>query len=189
MRRAKPGTSGCWISRMRHCLTTRRVLVRGDGSTAHEGIFDRETGEFLRQSTHQGWRGDSCWSRGLAWALYGFGTCYEYSRDPHFCETAEALRRFLHYPHARTTECRRGTSTRPPRAASRWILPRRRSPRRDCCGCARLVADPVKGHLYWTTRHPHPAHSVRRYLAQRLQGLGRRAERRRLPHSQESGRE
>src|SRR5262249_51050623 len=67
---------------LRHSLTTRRVLVRGDGSTAHEGIFDTETGEFLRQATHQGYRGDSCWARGLSWALYGFGTCYEYARDP-----------------------------------------------------------------------------------------------------------
>ena len=39
-----------------HCLTTRRYLVRGDGSSAHEGVFDLETGEFLRESTHQGWR-------------------------------------------------------------------------------------------------------------------------------------
>ena len=75
---------------LRHCLTTRRVLVRGDGSTAHEGIFDLETGEFLRQATQQGYRGDSCWSRGLAWALYGFGNAYEYSRDPRFLETAES---------------------------------------------------------------------------------------------------
>src|SRR5690606_37113652 len=37
-----------------HSLTTRRYLVRGDGSTSHEGLFDTETGEFLRQSTHQG---------------------------------------------------------------------------------------------------------------------------------------
>src|SRR5207248_10565750 len=72
----------------RHCLTSRRVLVRGDGSTAHEGLFDLETGAFIRQSTHQGFRGDSCWSRGLAWALYGFGTAYEYTRDPRFLDTA-----------------------------------------------------------------------------------------------------
>src|SRR5437764_3255835 len=55
---------------LRHSLTTRRVLVRGDGSTAHEGIFDTETGEFLRQTTQQRYRGDSCWSRALAWSLY-----------------------------------------------------------------------------------------------------------------------
>jgi unsaturated chondroitin disaccharide hydrolase len=59
---------------VRHCETSRRYLVRGDGSTAHEAIFHTQTGECLRQSTHQGYRGDSCWSRGLAWALYGFAT-------------------------------------------------------------------------------------------------------------------
>ncbi len=79
---------------MDHCLTTRRYLVRGDGSTAHEGIFDLGTGEFLRQSTHQGVRGDSAWSRGLAWSLYGFGTAYRYSRDRRFLETAEANAEF-----------------------------------------------------------------------------------------------
>jgi unsaturated chondroitin disaccharide hydrolase len=71
-----------------HCATTRRTLVRGDGSTAHEGIFDINTGEFLKQTTQQGFRGDSCWSRGLAWSLYGFGTCYELTRDPNWLEVA-----------------------------------------------------------------------------------------------------
>ncbi len=79
---------------MRHCLTSRRVLVRGDGSTAHEGLFDLATGEFLKQSTHQGYRGDSCWSRGLAWSLYGFGTSYYYTRDPRFLRTSEACADF-----------------------------------------------------------------------------------------------
>ena len=73
-----------------HCLTTRRCLVRGDGSTAHEGIFDVNTGAFLRQSTHQGWRDDSSWARGLAWALYGFGTACSFTRDARFLQTAEA---------------------------------------------------------------------------------------------------
>lgn len=72
-----------------HCLTTRRTLVRGDGSTSHEGIFDLNTGEFLKQTTQQGWRGDSCWSRGLAWSLYGFGTCYQLTKDPLWLEVAE----------------------------------------------------------------------------------------------------
>src|SRR5204862_7270023 len=62
-----------------HCKTTLRTLLRGDGSTAHEGLFDIETGEFVRQSTQQGFRGDSCWSRGLAWALYGFCTAYNFT--------------------------------------------------------------------------------------------------------------
>jgi len=79
---------------LRHCLTTRKYLVRGDGSTAHEGIFDLATGEFLRQSTQQGWRADSSWARGLAWALYGFGTVYAMTGDARFLETAESCARF-----------------------------------------------------------------------------------------------
>ena len=68
--------------------------MRGDGSTAHEGIFDAETGAFLRQSTHQGWRDDSSWARGLAWALYGFGTAYRFTRDARFLQTAEACAQY-----------------------------------------------------------------------------------------------
>jgi unsaturated chondroitin disaccharide hydrolase len=79
-----------WRIALQHSLTTRRYLVRGDGSTAHEGIFDPETGMFLRQSTHQGWRDDSSWARGLAWALYGFVTVYGFTRDARFLQTAEA---------------------------------------------------------------------------------------------------
>lgn len=74
----------------RHCRTTRRTLVRGDGSTSHEGIFDLDTGEFLRQTTQQGYRGDSCWSRGLAWSLYGFGTCYRLTGDKSYLGVAQA---------------------------------------------------------------------------------------------------
>lgn len=65
-----------------HCRTTDRVLVRADGSTAHEGLFDAQTGAFLRQSTHQGLRADSTWARGLAWSLYGFGRVYTFTHDP-----------------------------------------------------------------------------------------------------------
>jgi unsaturated chondroitin disaccharide hydrolase len=72
----------------KHCLTTRRQLVRGDGSTSHEAIFDLETGERLRQSTHQGYRGDSCWSRGLAWSLYGFTRSYLQTGRAEYLETA-----------------------------------------------------------------------------------------------------
>lgn len=73
----------------RHCMTSRRYLVRGDGSTAHEALFDLETSECLRQSTHQGYRGDSCWSRGLAWSLYGFTRSYRQTGRAEYLETAQ----------------------------------------------------------------------------------------------------
>jgi unsaturated chondroitin disaccharide hydrolase len=78
-----------------HCLTTRKYLVRGDGSTAHEGIFDLQTGQFLRQSTQQGWRADSTWARGLSWAVYGFTTVYQMTGDPHFLSTAELCAQYF----------------------------------------------------------------------------------------------
>lgn len=135
---------------LRHCYTTRRCLVRGDGSTAHEGIFDLETGEFLRQSTHQGYRGDSCWSRGLAWSLYGFTTAYEYSRDPHFLATAQACADY-YITHA------------PADGVPPWDFnaPAEQRALVDTSAAAiaaagfsrlcRLLPDPVKGHFYWST--------------------------------------
>jgi unsaturated chondroitin disaccharide hydrolase len=77
-----------------HSETTRRYLVRGDGSTSHEGIFDLDTGEFLRQTTQQGWRNDSAWARGLAWSLYGFTTVHGLDPHPHWLSTAQANAEF-----------------------------------------------------------------------------------------------
>ena len=72
-----------------HCETTRKYLVRGDGSTSHEGIFDLDTGEFVRQTTQQGWRNDSSWARGQAWSLYGFTSMYALTGNPHWLATAQ----------------------------------------------------------------------------------------------------
>ncbi|HEX5105924.1 MAG TPA: glycoside hydrolase family 88 protein, partial [Pirellulaceae bacterium] len=72
-----------------HCRTTRDKLVRQDGSTAHEGIFDLESGKFLREDTHQGLAPDSAWARGLAWSLYGYSKCYALTGNREFLEVAE----------------------------------------------------------------------------------------------------
>lgn len=73
---------------LEHCRTTAKYLVRPNGGTAHEGIFDTETGKFLWQSTHQGWNASSTWSRGLAWAIYGFTAAYRLSGEAEFLDTA-----------------------------------------------------------------------------------------------------
>jgi unsaturated chondroitin disaccharide hydrolase len=72
-----------------HCRTTRDTIVRPDGSTAHEGIFDTNSGEFLRESTHQGLRADSAWARGLAWSLYGYSQMFGLTGEREFLEVAE----------------------------------------------------------------------------------------------------
>jgi len=76
---AETGDQALFDKTERHCRTTEQKLVREDGSTAHEGIFDLKTGEFLRQTTHQGLSGDSRWTRGLAWSLYGYAQVYEFT--------------------------------------------------------------------------------------------------------------
>jgi unsaturated chondroitin disaccharide hydrolase len=77
-----------------HCRTTAKYLVRDDGGTAHEGTFDPDTGTFLKQTTHQGYSGDSTWSRGLAWSLYGFTTAYRFTQDEAFLNVARANAEF-----------------------------------------------------------------------------------------------
>jgi unsaturated chondroitin disaccharide hydrolase len=72
-----------------HCTTTRDTIVREDGSTAHEGIFDLETGNFLRQSTHQGLRPNSAWARGLAWSMYGYSKCFGLTGNREWLAVAE----------------------------------------------------------------------------------------------------
>ncbi len=77
-----------------HCHTSIRTLIRGDGSTSHEAMFNLETGECQKQTTHQGFRGDSCWSRGLAWALYGFCTSYGFTGDSAYLDASELCARY-----------------------------------------------------------------------------------------------
>lgn len=61
----------------RHALTTAQHLVRADGSTVHLVDFDPATGGVLGSSNPQGYRVGSTWSRGQAWAAYGFTMAYE----------------------------------------------------------------------------------------------------------------
>ena len=79
---------------LRHARTSRRHLMRGDGSTLHEAWFDVRTGEFLRAATHQGYRADSSWARGQSWAIYGFTTAYRHTGD---ADLLDAARRAADY--------------------------------------------------------------------------------------------
>lgn len=74
-----------------HARTTRLTLMRPDGSTAQVGDFNAETGVWLRRENFQGFCHDTCWSRGEAWGLYGFATCYRYTGIESFLWTARAM--------------------------------------------------------------------------------------------------
>jgi unsaturated chondroitin disaccharide hydrolase len=49
----------------------------------------------LCQSTQQGWRGDSSWARGQAWAIGGFTTAFKYTKEIRFLDTAIATANYF----------------------------------------------------------------------------------------------
>lgn len=57
-----------------HVATSRRHLVRGDGSTVGFALMGDHR-ECTIRADRAGWQQDSCWARGQAWAVYGFATC------------------------------------------------------------------------------------------------------------------
>ena len=61
---------------MRHADTAMEHFVRADDSGNHIVIFDPETGAVLDTPAGQGFAPGSAWSRGQAWALYGFALSY-----------------------------------------------------------------------------------------------------------------
>lgn len=79
----------------RHAQTTRRYLIRPDGSTAHTFMMNPETGQPIGPQTRQGYADDSLWSRGQAWAITGFALAYEWSGETDFLaasrETADTF--------------------------------------------------------------------------------------------------
>jgi unsaturated chondroitin disaccharide hydrolase len=91
---------------VRHADTAMRTFVRQDGSVNHIVSFDPETGEFIESLGGQGYGPHSAWSRGAAWALYGFAHTYKYTSDVRFLDTAKRVAHFFiaslpedHVPH------------------------------------------------------------------------------------------
>ena len=71
-----------------HVKNAQKYIVRDDSSTFHTYHFDPDTGNALYGTTQQGYSNDSCWARGQAWAVYGFGIAYNYSNDETLLKTA-----------------------------------------------------------------------------------------------------
>jgi unsaturated chondroitin disaccharide hydrolase len=72
-----------------HAKTCEKYIIREDYTAFHTYVFDYETGEAKYGRTHQGYSDESCWARGLSWAVGGFTYAYRYSKDVSFLNTAK----------------------------------------------------------------------------------------------------
>ena len=73
----------------KHAQTMADYIVRQDYSTYHSYNFDYRTGRPIGGKTVQGYHDESCWSRGQAWAVYGFALAYKYTGRERFLELSK----------------------------------------------------------------------------------------------------
>lgn len=74
-----------------HAHTVMKYFVREDGSVCHIVDFDPETGAYLSDEGGQGFGKGSSWSRGQAWAVYGFTVSYLHTGKKEYLDTAEKV--------------------------------------------------------------------------------------------------
>jgi len=72
-----------------HAERTAAWHVAEDGRVIQSVHFDPATGGMARQETHQGSGTDGCWSRGQAWAIYGFAAAYQATGEERFGQIAD----------------------------------------------------------------------------------------------------
>ncbi|MGD9555787.1 MAG: glycoside hydrolase family 88 protein [Mangrovibacterium sp.] len=78
-----------------HADMTMKNHFRGDYSSYHVVDYDTITGKVVKRNTHQGYADESAWSRGQAWALYGYTLCYRETGGQKYLEQARHIADFI----------------------------------------------------------------------------------------------
>lgn len=71
-----------------HADTAEKYFIRPDGSANHIVEFDPFTGEFIKSHGGQGVGEGSSWTRGQAWAIYGFALSYLHTKNVKYLNVA-----------------------------------------------------------------------------------------------------
>lgn len=74
-----------------HADTVMKHFVRQDGSVKHIVEFNPETGEYVTNHGGQGYDKESSWTRGQAWALYGFILSYIHTGEKRFLDMSKKI--------------------------------------------------------------------------------------------------
>ena len=74
---------------MKHADKAISSHVRGDGSVRHIAVHDADSGERIGESGGQGYGAGSGWSRGQAWAIYGFVLSFLHTGKEAYLNTAK----------------------------------------------------------------------------------------------------
>jgi len=78
-----------------HADTCISNILRPDGSCNHIVILDPETGDFTDNPGGQGYASGSSWSRGNAWALYGFALSYYHTKEQRYLDAAKQVAHYF----------------------------------------------------------------------------------------------
>lgn len=89
------GDSTYYNVAVKHADTTLANHFRTDNSCYHVIDYDPETGSVRKKQTAQGYADESVWARGQAWAIYGYITCYRYTKDKKYLDQAEKIYNFI----------------------------------------------------------------------------------------------
>ena len=78
-----------------HVESVMKHFIRGDGSVHHQVVFDPETGEILEKPQGQGAAPGSSWSRGQAWAIYGFALAYLNTGNTDYLDVSKSVAHYF----------------------------------------------------------------------------------------------